>query len=157
MWIVPYILSKSSPTTKFPLTSAWIFLTDGGTAVWQTESIESEETEQKECADTVYKEYCVENGLLGTPFYSERLDTLFIKIDTTQTKLSDFYLWSDFLQKSQTPPADSQVWRPFFWLGPSTAPADSFGWRVCADKTVLGSFGPVTQLWDIFLSAEQTV
>jgi hypothetical protein len=163
MWIVPYFIStpQQPPTSKsaprFPITVAWIFLTNGGTAVWETEHTEAIRAEQKGVIEEVYREYCEENGLHGTPFYSEEHQTLFVEIDRVRTSIKDFYTWVDFLQEKRIPEDDIQLWRPFFWLGDSTASTDSFGWRNCAEQTHLGSFGSVSKVWDTVFSRPRTV
>jgi hypothetical protein len=156
MWILPYFFSDSHDTqqqkaAKFPICIAWMFLAGGGSSVWETEDTTPVRSEQKDVLDSVYREYCEENGLYGAPFFSEEHQTLFVHIDIQKTKIEDFYTWTDFLKSKGLPGNDLQIWRPFFWLGSSTSETDIFGWRACAEETCLGSFGPVTKIWDTIL------
>lgn len=149
MWIVPFMKHhssnlKSGVHAKFPLTMIWIFLASGGQEVWQTE-----DSEEPLNPEQVYLEYCEGNGIYGT--WELRDNILFVDVSPEKTKLSDFYTWSDFLKRHQTPPTDIDIWRPFFWLGRSTHTKDEYGWRGLTDTVSLGAFGSVTKVWDYLL------
>ena len=143
MFIIPYFLkSPKSSTTGFAFTVAWIFTTDGGSNIWQTD----EETLSEE---SILQDYLEPNGFIGT---SKGIieNCLVFQVDPDKTNLSDFYTWTDFLGKGQIPPLSCDVWRPFQWIS-DTSPGedkDVWGWRMQAEKLSLGNFGSLEKVWD---------
>lgn len=148
MFILPYILQPSQKSsTDFTLTVAWIFTIHGGTGIWETdEELLSEEQ--------VIKEYLEPNGFYGV---SKGIvdGCLMYDVNPSRTKLSDFYMWSDFLGKGQPPSTGCDVWRPFFWLGNSeVGQEDAWGWSAQASELCLGKFGSSAKLWKLINAVE---
>lgn len=146
MWIVPFFLGyQAQATAKFPLQCIWVFLSEGGTEVWQIDDSPT----QALSPEDIYTEHCVSNGLIGTPFYSSSKNTLFVEINKEKTNINDFYSWNDFFSKGQQPPKELDVWRPFFWLG-ETSDTDMFGWKSIAARQSLGTtgFGSIADIWE---------
>jgi hypothetical protein len=151
MYIVPFIKTNSGNTSTdkkmFPFQMVWVFLTDGGNGVWQTE-------EKEPTVEQVVQEYLLENGFHGTPYYSSKMDTLFYEVDPGLTQMKQFYMWNDFLSKGASIPEDIEIWRPFFFLGNTMEKKDEWGWKEFCGKLSLGTFGTATQLWEgIFTTA----
>jgi hypothetical protein len=143
MLIIPYRLQPpQKSTTDFTMTVAWIFTTCGGTAVWETD--EATPTEQQ-----VIEDYLHANGFFGTS-RGVHDDCLFFEIDPEKTKFSDFWVWSDFLEKGHAPSENIDVWRPFFWIGEvGVGQDDSWGWMNQTKELTLTKFGSLDKFWKI--------
>jgi len=141
MFIVPYILNPSrKSTTDFTLDVVWIFTTNGGTGIWETDEESSEEE--------IIQTYLLENGFHGTS-RGVKEGCLFYEVDPSRTNLSDFYMWTDFLGKGHMPPLGCDVWRPFFWVGSGTVgKEDEWGWSQQAADLTLGRFGSIQKVWN---------
>ena len=146
MYLLPYTLQKMShEKAEFSMWIAWVFLTEGGTHVWQTQDDESPSQ------SSVESEYFEANGFYGrtTLFDTDRGICLF-EIDTVKTKFADFYMWTDFLQKQQAVPQGCDIWRPFFWVGSRELGAnDEWNWYSEAAELQLGPFGTAADLWQV--------
>ena len=94
MFLVPYIRKPGL---------SLVFLADGGKQIWEID----EALAPEECV----REYFEANGLWGTLRPSPRKDVLLFEVDTTKTRLVEFYSSVD-----EFVPAGADVWRPFFWL-----------------------------------------
>lgn len=141
MYIVPYIYSPTSPISAkpsmFPFQMTWIFLLHGGSTVWKTDTHGSAET-----VEDIVQSYLLENGFHGTPFYNEKEDILFYKIDPIVTKMKDFYFWNEFIKEDKPIPSTLDIWRPFFFLGGrSVDELNKWGWNSQFDTIQLGDFG----------------
>jgi hypothetical protein len=147
MWILPYFESTPAPAPvpRFPVRSIWVFLEKGGAQVWWVDDAAP--------ATAVYEEHCVPNGLIGTPFYSAPHNTLVVRIDPARTNMKDFYFSTEFQLQSKEIPSDTDLWRPFFWLGTSD-PQDPFAWKRIAARHPLGSFGSIQTLWERIFESE---
>lgn len=143
MFILPYIRQPSkSSTTDFSLTVAWVFTIQGGTGIWETD-------EEILADDRCIQEYLEPNGFYGV---SKGIvdNCLVYEVDPSRTKLSDFYMWSDFLGKGQAPPEGCDVWRPFFWVGDTDiGEEDGWGWLSQTSELSLGKFGAVSKIWKL--------
>ena len=115
----------------------WVFLADSGRQPWTID----DETE-------VEKEYCNNNGIFGTSS-RPREDIILYKVDTANTRISDFHTWSDVLAGA-TP---DHAWRPFFWLGEDIGEKDRWGWK--EEMTLKLGPLPLTDLWEMVCSAEK--
>jgi hypothetical protein len=139
MFILPYFLQKSKmSTTGFEFSVAWVFTIDGGASVWQTD----EETLSEE---SILEDYLEPNGFVGVS--KGVVENCFVyEVDPEKTNLSDFYMWTDFLGKCQTPPTTCDVWRPFAWVGGND---DAWGWEGQASELSLGKFGSMAKMWRV--------
>jgi hypothetical protein len=143
MFILPYILQgPQKSSTESSLTVAWIFTLHGGNGIWETDE------------ELLSEEYIVQEYLEPNGFYGQSKgileNCLVYEVDPSRTKLSDFYMWSDFLGKGQAPPEGCDVWRPFFWVGNSQlGEEDSWGWETQARELSLGKFGTADKIWKL--------
>ena len=94
MFLVPYIRKSGL---------SLVFLSDGGKRLW--------ETEETLVPEEYVKEYFEPNGLRGRLRSSPRKDVILFEVDTSTTRLEEFYSMLD-----ETVPMGADVWRPFFWL-----------------------------------------
>lgn len=97
MFLIPYVRKSGL---------SLVFLSDGGKRIWET-AAEDETLEPEEFV----REYFESNGLWGSVRPSPRKDVLLFEVDTTKTRLVEFYSSVD-----EFVPAGADVWRPFFWL-----------------------------------------
>jgi hypothetical protein len=143
MFILPYILQPpQKSSTDFTLRVAWIFTIHGGGGIWETE-------EELLSEEKVIQEYLEPNGFYGV---SKGIieNCLVYEVDPSRTKLSDFYMWSDFIGKGQPPSEGCDIWRPFFWLGDSQlGEDDAWGWESQTTEVSLGKFGSVSKVWEL--------
>ena len=142
MYLVPYVLHKvSHEKAQFQMWILWVFLSHGGTHVWETD-------EENPDQDFVVSEYLEPNGFFGEMKSFENNICLF-EIDPAKTHFSDFYLWNEFLRKNQEIPGGCDIWRPFFWIGTRDyGSQDEWQWETEAAELVLPNFGPVSTLWN---------
>lgn len=136
MYLLPYKLEKISLNP--PVWRLWVFMTAGGKQVWETDAEDSEKP-----VDTLVQEYCIENELLGSVKKSND-EVILYELETLG---SSFYTWNDFLVKNQSPTTDSEVWRPFFWIGEMPGKEDEYEWLTACQKISLGKFGTLDKLW----------
>ena len=150
MLLLPYVLHKvSHEKAQFQMWILWVFLTNGGTHVWETD----EETPDQEF---VVSEYLEPNGFLGTVKLFTKNVCLY-EIDPAKTNFSDFYLWNDFLRKNEEIPAGCDIWRPFFWIGTrELGRKDEWQWDNEAADLVLPNFGSVSMLWQTIHQVQET-
>ncbi len=147
MFLIPYVLHRTShEKAQFQMWIVWVFLSEGGTHVWQTD-------EESPTQDFVLSEYFEPNGMFGqVKLFTESV--CLYEIDPARTQFSDFYMWQDFLQKQQPIPKTCDVWRPFFWIGTKEfGTQDEWQWQAEAENLVLPNYGPVSQLWETLRQA----
>jgi len=141
MYIIPYILEPyHTSKSEFKLWITWIFMVNGGKAVWETD-------EKSIGANEVVKEYLEPNSLFGNVKFCDS-NVLLFEIDTKRTKFSDFYNWNDMLDGRV---ADSaELWRPWMWVGDTEMGGkDSWGWKQEMETLSLGKFGTADTLWQL--------
>jgi hypothetical protein len=143
MFIIPYILEPyHTSKSEFKIWITWIFMVNGGKAIWETDETSIGERE-------VVKQYLEPNNIYGTVKFCNS-DVLLVEIDTKRTKFSEFYNWNDMLQDRITDVASTELWRPWMWIGESEfGNKDSWGWKQEVDTIPLGKFGTVDTLWQL--------
>jgi len=120
MYIVPYYLTKND-SEDFRLWTAWVFMAKGGTKLWETD----EPTLTQAQVETTYLQ---PNGIEGR-VVSLKENTLYFEVDTTKTRLQDFYNWMEFLEKCEEIPQNIDLWRPILWLSDfDKVPGEKDGW-----------------------------
>lgn len=132
MFIIPYLsIHPTNLTAEPPAEVVWVFLSNGGKAVWETDAL-SEKPDSSEIVAT----YLTPNGIHGkvTKFTP---DYLLYEVDRTTTNLKNFYSWYD------TNHGDD-VWRPFTWIGSAD---DEWKWAEATRRISLGKFGTVETLF----------
>ena len=143
MFIVPYILEPyHTSKSEFKIWISWIFMVNGGKAIWETDEDSIGERE-------VVKQYLEPNNLFGTVKYCDS-NVLLLEIDAKRTKFSEFYNWTDMLE-GRIPASNAiELWRPWMWIGESAfGNTDSWGWKQEVDAIPLGKFGTVDTLWKL--------
>jgi len=123
MYIIPYYI-KTKEVDNFKLTTAWIFMAKGGIRAWETDEPKLSE---KEVVDL----YLNPNGLHGKILCMKE-NTVYFEVDCKKTKLTDFYNWTDFLDKGESVPPELDIWRPFVWVSDtnvSPSKKDAWGWE----------------------------
>ena len=131
MFIIPYYIESKS-VENFKLTKAWIFMTNCGMKIWETEVKDNE----------IIDLYLNPNGLFGKTTCVKG-DTLYFEVDLGKTRIADFYTWTDFLDKGESIPSDLDVWRPFVWVSDtnvSPGEKDSWGWQDEVKNTMVHKF-----------------
>ena len=120
MYIVPYYLTKND-SEDFRLWTAWVFMAKGGSKLWETDEPTLTQAQ-------VEKTYLQPNGIYGR-VVSLKENTLYFEVDTTKTRLQDFYNWTDFLEKCEEVPQNMELWRPILWLSDfDKVPGEKDGW-----------------------------
>lgn len=137
MFIVPYYIETTKSQFEFKLTTLWLFLTNEGTTVWETD-------EKKPTADFILREYLTPNGFYGKVKCIKE-NTLYFEIDTEKTKIQNFYNWIDDL-------TNEEVWRPFFYVSDNDFSKNCWGWKEMNETNMLGSFGSIERIWEIILN-----
>jgi hypothetical protein len=143
MYILPYYLERTSQTqTEFSLQTLWLFLTEQGTALWETDE------KKKVTPEFIVREYLTPNGIYGT-VKCVKENTLFFEVDISKTKINNFYNWIDDEVNS-----DSEVWRPFFYISDKdmNSAKQFWGWKEQTEIISFGSFGSLHKIWDVVLS-----
>jgi hypothetical protein len=140
MFIVPYYLETIASQSEFKLTTLWVFLRENGTKVWETD-------EKKPTTEFILNEYLIPNGLYGEVKYVKE-NALYFEVDTTKTKIQNFYNWID----EEVSEGNSEVWRPFFYVSDTDLSKQHWGWKEMTDNISLDSFGSIQQIWDIVLN-----
>jgi hypothetical protein len=135
MFIVPYYLETTKSQSEFKFTTLWLFLTNQGTTVWETD-------EKKPTADFIVREYLTPNGFYGK-VKCVKGDVLYFEVDTKQTKIQNFYNWID--EEVNT---DSEVWRPFFYVSDDDLSKQHWGWKEMTETILFGSFGTIERIWE---------
>ena len=141
MFIIPYILQPAKISqTEFALSTLWVFMSDGGKTIWETDEDTCSEEE-------ILEEYILANGFKGRALGVKDGCYLF-EVDDETTKLSEFYSWTDFTKKEEEP--SGYTWRPFFWIDDAEpSNSDNWGWEKEADGMSIEKFGTVKRLWDL--------
>jgi hypothetical protein len=147
MFIVPFFKKNSVKSSAgFDIQTVWVFLTAGGTTIWETE-----ETNDAKCSEKfVIENYLTPNGFIGKVFKKTK-KTLFFEINLEATNIDNFYSWSDFLKKESPIPDQLELFRPFLWIGDAAAEVDEendWGWMEECREVSLGKFGTLADLWD---------
>lgn len=143
MFIVPYILEPyHTSKSEFKIWITWIFMANGGKTVW--------ETDEKDIGpEEVLKVYLKGNNLFGTLTACTQ-NVMLYEIDTKKTKFADFYNWNDILSGKLAASTDTEVWRPWMWIGESRfGEKDTWGWKDEVEEISLGKFGSVNRLWKL--------
>jgi hypothetical protein len=140
MFIVPFFAKDSVKSSAgFSIETVWVFLTEGGTSVW--------ETEEKSCSNKfIIDNYLTPNGLFGK-VWKTTTNTLFFEINLNLTKIEDFYSWTDFLKTESPIPEQTELFRPFIWVG-GGGKDDDWGWIEECQGVSLGKFGNLANLWE---------
>jgi len=123
MFIVPYYIVKHD-SEDFRLWTAWVFMAKGGTKLWETDEPTLTQAQ-------ISESYLEPNGIYGKPICIKE-NTLFFNVDTTKTQIQDFYIWTEFLEKSEEIPQTVDVWRPILWLSDFNSypgEKDEWGWH----------------------------
>jgi hypothetical protein len=106
MKLVPFI-HRQKQVNSFWVSELLLFLSHAGRGVWKTE--EPGVLSSK----TILEEYCEPNGFVVKNLHLDPQNNIaYIEIDSTKTKLSDFYTWEEALQQ----PTKPECWRPFFFM-----------------------------------------
>jgi len=141
MYIIPYVLELPAESkSDFKVWTAWVFLQDGGQKVWYADETSIEE---------IKREYLEPNNFIGE--ICVKGDCVLVKIDPVKTKLSDFYIWTEFLARGeQIPKCD--LWRPFVWIGElNPGVSDDWEWNEECKKLPLGQFGSLFRFWSLLV------
>lgn len=149
MFIIPYILQNPKLSeTNFNLSTLWVFTTKGGTALW--------ETDEEICTEEeILKEYLLANGFKGRA-HGVKGGCYLFEVDPSQTTLSDFYMWTDFLQMNKATPIDCDIWRPFFWIDTEElGTTNEWGWNTESESLSLGKFGSAQTLWNLIRACDK--
>jgi hypothetical protein len=141
MFIVPYYMKTTNSQFEFKLTTLWLFLTNQGTSVWETD-------EKKPTADFIVREYLTPNGFYGK-VKCVKENTLYFEVDTEKTKIQNFYNWIDSDDENKN---FEEVWRPFFYVSDSDYSKQNWGWKEMNETNSLGSFGTVQRIWEVILN-----
>jgi hypothetical protein len=128
MLIVPYKLQKEDL-----IWTLWIFLSNG--LLW--------ETDEEKCSEKfILENYLTPNGffgkgkIIGKTFYFELNE---------KTNISNFYTWTDFLEKeAEIPKVD--LFRPFVWVGEALGQKDDWGWYEECEQVSLGK-SSLLEVW----------
>jgi len=123
MYIIPYYLVPPKSSGDFKLWTAWVFMRNGGKDLWETD-------EKGVVANkTVIKNYLTENGFVGR-CVCVKGGSMYFKVDPAAMKMGDFYKLTDFIGKGQAVPGDTDIWRPFFWVGKDRlGEDDEYSWN----------------------------
>lgn len=144
MFLLPYVLEDyKKGSSDFSVRTLWLFMTQNGTALWETDE------KGKLSNEFVVREYLHANGFYGKVSCVKK-NTLFFQVDTQKTNMDNFYMWTD-----DNLTEDSEVWRPFFWVGAAKADElneESWGWKEQTQTTQLGRFGSLDTIWNIVLA-----
>lgn len=149
MFIVPFFIKDSvESSVGFSIQTAWVFLTAGGTTVWETD-----ETKESQCSEKfIIDNYLKPNGFVGK-VWKKTKKTLFFEINLSSTNIENFYSWSDFLKKESHIPEQIELFRPFIWIGcgsgsESNESDNDWGWVEECREVSLGKFGTLADLWE---------
>ena len=109
MKLVPFFLSKQDTGIDQEITMyKWtVFLRHAGKAVWRTDEpgLVPE--------NVIMNEYLLPNGIfIKRLTYNKDRSVAWIHVDTTKTKLSEFYNWDEALDMSSKP----ECWRSFYFF-----------------------------------------
>ena len=140
MFIIPYYIEEPKETahkSDCKVWKAWVFLSKGGTQVWETD----EACSVKEVVDS----YLTPNGFVGEVSHKTKT-CVYFRIQKDKTNLSDLYTWKEFLEKDQDIP-DVPVLRPFIWVGDAIGVKDDWGWSEQCAEVSLGKYGTLLNLW----------
>lgn len=137
--------NETTNSSGFQMKVAWIFMMEGGTKLWKTDSDDISLSSMD-----VQKSYLEENGFYGfVKGFAE--NTLYFEVDPLKTKLKDFYKWTDFLEKNQEVPDFCDIWRPFIWISSQSQSKESeshdnavWGWKHESESEPF-----VNKFWDI--------
>ena len=139
MVIIPYFFKKPANEGSIAMRTLWVFLTAGGTAVWETD-----EADAKASDKFIIDNYLTPNGLFGMPGMraNRKNSAIFIELDMNKTNINNFYSWSDFLKTGTNLPENIEIFRPFILLDNN----DEWGWKEECKKYSLGKFGSLHNL-----------
>ena len=139
MFLIPYRLEQIS-RAPFPMWRALVFLTRGGTEVWQTDPEDAEAS-----VETIVQQYFRANELEGC-VRGIHGGALFYEVSEA-TNLNSFYTWQESLQATKEPDQSVELWRPLFWMGSQPGEPDEYDWLPCTKEICLGSFGSCDRFW----------
>jgi hypothetical protein len=111
MKLVPYIYTQGVSESGLTIHKISVFLTRGGTAIWQTDEVgpQSEEFLQEE--------YLLPNGLYSRSCSIDKIkDIAWVEIDVTKTNLADFYTWTEVLTNPKVAAAKPECWRSYYFF-----------------------------------------
>jgi hypothetical protein len=145
MFLLPFYTTKSEVKDLFQFHTAWIFMLQGGSQIWETE-------EANLTFDEIDRLYFKPNGLSGKLF-SIHENIVLYEIDQTQTKLSDFYVWNEFLSKEEPISQTKDIWRPFFYL--DTVDTDNWDWKQQTETIIFPKFGSIQKFWKLYFLQKQ--
>ena len=137
MFIIPYSFDSCvNSSTGCKVWKVSVFLTKGGTEIWETDHDMSDQ----EIIDT----YLTPNGFVGEGI--SKNGTFYFKLKKELTNFSDLYTWTEFLEKEQDIP-DVPILRPFLWIGDEIGVKDDWGWADQCKEIQLGRYGTLLTLW----------
>ena len=132
-------MKRESKTTYFDCEELFLFLSGGGTTLWE---IDPEDSNLP--PEDLVSLYLEPNGIYGAvrDVRDKERNVLLFEVDHERTNLKVFYFWTELDKEDR----ETQVWRKFYWVSGKNEP---WGWEERVKEISFGNFGNLKKVFEL--------